>query len=121
PTSTATTERRIASMEGGEGSAWTFVMHILSSMDALTTIKAPRRRRYPVVQLDDAVVEALDGAQVEGHVALTPRDERDAVADEHGDYVDDELVDRARIQKGGDDVATAHQPDVLARLRSKTV
>src|SRR5436190_2385767 len=108
-------------MEGGEGSAWTFVMHILSSMDALTTIEAPRRRRYPVVQLDDAVVEALDGAQVEGHVALTPRDERDAVADEHGDYVDDELVDRARIQKGGDDVATAHQPDVLAKLRSKTV
>jgi len=45
---------------------------------------------------------------------MAPRDQRDAVAEEHRDHADDELVDRSRVEKRGDEIAAPHQPDVLA-------
>src|SRR5947207_4518815 len=50
---------------------------------------------------------------------MTPCYQWDAVTNENGHHTDDELVDRLRVKKRGDDLATAHQPDILARLLSK--
>src|SRR5688572_15832285 len=52
-------------------------------------------------------------------MAVTPRDERNAVPDEHRDNADDEFVDRVFVEKGGDEVAATHQPDILAALLAK--
>src|SRR5947207_11218354 len=71
------------------------------------------------MQLNDTVLEAIHGGQLQGYVTMTPRDQRDAVPNEHGDHTDGELVDRLRVEKRGDDLATAHQPDVLAGLFSQ--
>jgi hypothetical protein len=35
-------------------------------------------------------------------------------------HTDDELVDPLRVEKRGDDLATADQPNILARLLSRT-
>src|SRR6266513_4938542 len=51
---------------------------------------------------------------------MPPRYQGDAVPNEDGGHNDDELVDRLRVKKRGDDLATAHQPDIPARLLSKT-
>src|SRR6266581_6853152 len=72
-----------------------------------------------VVQLNHTILEALNGVQLQGHVTMTPRYQCDAVPNENGDHTDDELVDRLRVKKRGDDLATPHQPDILTRLRSK--
>ncbi len=45
----------------------------------------------------------------------------DAFADEDGDEVDAELVDFALVQKGGDDFAAAHHPDVFAGLGAQAL
>src|SRR5579871_2745433 len=47
---------------------------------------------------------------------MAGRDDWDAFADQGRHDGDDERVDRARIQERGDDLAPAHEPDVLARL-----
>ena len=73
-----------------------------------------------VMQLNHTILEAFDGLQIQGHVAVTPRYERNAISDEYRNDANDELVDRLRIKKRGDDLAAAHQPDILARLLSKT-
>ena len=52
-----------------------------------------------VMQLNQAVLEALNGLQVEGHVAVARRDEWNPVSDEHRDYTDDEFIDRPGIEK----------------------
>src|SRR5439155_20275927 len=65
------------------------------------------------------ILEAFDRLQIQGHVSVTPRDQRNAIANEHGDQADDELVDHLLVKKGGDELPAAHQPDVLARLLSK--
>src|SRR5207249_10318765 len=72
-----------------------------------------------VMQLNHTILEAIHGVHIQGHVTMTPRYQWDAVPNENGDHTDDELVDRLRVKKRGDDPATAHQPDILARLRSK--
>src|SRR5438034_1925051 len=72
-----------------------------------------------VVQLNHTILEAIDGVQLQGHVTMTPRYQGDAVPNENRDHTDDELVDCLHVKKRGDDIATAHQPDILARLRSK--
>src|SRR4051812_20821613 len=53
-------------------------------------------------------------------MAMATGDERDAVADEDGHDADHELVDRLCIEERGDDLAAAHEPDVLARLRPQS-
>jgi len=45
----------------------------------------------------------------------------DAFADEDGDEVDAELVDFALVQKGGDDFAAAHHPNVSAGLGAEAL
>src|SRR6266480_1040795 len=67
-----------------------------------------------VMQLNHTILEAINGVQIQRHVTMTPRYQWDAVPNENGDHTDDELVDRQRVQKRGDDLATAHQPDGLA-------
>src|SRR5438552_15846627 len=71
------------------------------------------------MQLNHAILEAINGVQIQGHVTMAPRYQWSAVPNEHGGHTDDELVDRLRVKKRGDDLATAHQPDILARLLSK--
>src|SRR2546425_2404329 len=78
------------------------------------------RFRNTVMQLNHTILEAFDGLQIQGHVAVTLRDQWNAIPNEHWGHTDDELVDRLRVKKGGDAVASAHQPDILARLLSKT-
>src|SRR5437764_14449251 len=72
------------------------------------------------MQLNHTILEAINGVQIQGHVTMTPRYQWDAVPNENGDHADDELVDRLRVKKRGDDLATAHKPDILASLLSKT-
>jgi len=47
--------------------------------------------------------------------------EGDAFADEDGDDVDVELVDFALVQKGDDDFAAAHHPDIFAGLGAQAL
>src|SRR5262245_19762678 len=63
-----------------------------------------------VVQLHDPVGKLFDRAEIKRHLAMTPRDERDALADEDGHDADDEFVDGVFVQEGRDDVAAAHHP-----------
>ena len=73
-----------------------------------------------VMQLNQTIFEAFNEVQIQGHVTVTPRYQWNAVPNEHRGHTDDELVDRLRVKKRGDDLATAHQPDILARVLSKT-
>jgi len=73
-----------------------------------------------VTQLNQPILEALDGVQIHEHVAVTPRYEWNAIPNEHRDHTDDELVNRVFVKKGGDELTAAHQPDVLAGLLPKT-
>jgi len=60
-----------------------------------------------------------DGTRTDGAVARL--DEGDAFSDEDGDDVDAEFVEFALVQKGGDDFAAAHHPDVFAGLGAKAL
>ena len=71
------------------------------------------------MQLNHTILEAINGEQIQRHVTRTPRYQWDAVPNENGGHTDDEVVDRLRVKKRGDDLATAHQPDILTRLPSK--
>src|SRR2546430_6289101 len=73
-----------------------------------------------VMQLNHTILEAFNGVQIQGHVTVTPRYQWNAIPNKHWGHTDDELIDRLLVKKGGDDLAAAHQPDVLARLLSKT-
>src|SRR5437667_864431 len=73
-----------------------------------------------VMQLNDTILEAINRVQVQGHVTVTPRQQWDPLPDENGGHTNDELVDRPRVKKRGDDLAAAHQPDILARPLAKT-
>ncbi len=73
-----------------------------------------------VMQLNQTILEAFNGVQIQGHVTVTPRYQWNAIPNEHWGHTDDELVDRPLVKKGGDELAAAHQPDILARLLSKT-
>src|SRR5690242_8104149 len=73
-----------------------------------------------VMQLHQTVVEAFNGVQLQRHVTVTPRYQRNAIPNKHRGHTDDELVDHVLVKTGGDELAAAHQPDILARLLSKT-
>jgi hypothetical protein len=73
-----------------------------------------------VMQLNQTILEAFKGVQLQGYVTVTPRDQWNAIPNKHGGHTDDERVDRVRVKKGGDELVAAHQPDILARLLSKT-
>ena len=72
------------------------------------------------MQLNQTIREALNRVQTQWHVAVTPRYQWNAIPNEHWGHTDDELVDCMLVKKGGDDLAAAHQPDILARLLSET-
>src|SRR5436190_18609906 len=74
----------------------------------------------PVVQLNKTIIEALNRVQLQWHVTVTSCYQRNPISNEHGDYTHDEFVDRSIVEKGGDEITAPHQPDVLARLLSKT-
>jgi hypothetical protein len=74
-----------------------------------------------VMQLNQTILEAFNGVQFQGYVTVTPGYQWNAIPNKHWSHTDDELVDRLLIQKGGDKLAAAHQPDILAWLLSKTV
>src|SRR6516162_7497936 len=71
---------------------------------------------YVVAQPDHAVRILFDRTQKQREVTMARGDEGDAFADEDGDDVNVELVDLAGIEEGGDDLATAHHPDVFSGL-----
>src|SRR4051812_21771773 len=73
-----------------------------------------------IVGLNQTVFEALYGAQLEEHLTMAPRDQGNAVSNEHRSHADHELVDDVLVKKGRDQVAAAHQPDVLAGLLALT-
>src|SRR5262249_3756944 len=73
-----------------------------------------------VMQLNQTILEAFNGVQLQGDVTVTPRYQWNAIPNEYGDHTDDELVDHLLVQKGGDELAAAHQPDVLAGMLAKT-
>src|SRR5690348_16289057 len=71
---------------------------------------------HSITQLDDTICKLFGRPQRQRDVTVTPRYQRNAVSDEYGNDADNELVDRLRIKKRGDDFTAAHQPDILARL-----
>src|SRR6266513_1405078 len=73
-----------------------------------------------VLQLNHTILEAFNGVQIQGHVAVTSRYQWNAISNKNWDHADDELVDRVLVKKGGDELAAAHQPDILARVLAKT-
>src|SRR4030095_830778 len=74
-----------------------------------------------VVQLNQTILEAFNRIQVQVHVTVTPRYQWNAIPDKHWGHTDDEIVDCLLVKKRGDELAAAHQPDILAGERSKTV
>src|SRR5690349_10195886 len=52
---------------------------------------------------------------------MTRRYERNPLTDEHGDHADHEFVDRSRVEKGSNDPAAPHQPDVLTRALAQSL
>src|SRR6266581_4867000 len=66
------------------------------------------------MKLDETIGKLFGCQQRQWDVTVTSRDERNAVTDEDRNDADDELVDRLRIEKRGDDFTAAHQPDVFA-------
>ena len=52
---------------------------------------------------------------------MTSPYERNAISDEYRNDANDELVDRLRIKKRGDDFTAAHQPDIFALAFSKSL
>src|ERR1700716_843400 len=72
------------------------------------------------MQLNHTVVEAFNGVQIQGHLTVTSRYQWNAVPNKHWGHTDDELIDHLLVEKGRDELAAAHQPDILARVLSKT-
>src|SRR5512140_439833 len=68
------------------------------------------------MQLNNPVRKLLYVNQAQRHLSMPRRKEGNAFPDEGWHYRDDELVDRALVQEGTDDLASAHQPDALAGL-----
>src|SRR2546425_3448895 len=77
------------------------------------------RPLYLVMQLNDAVRKLLYTEQAERHLAMPRCKKGNAFPNEGRHDGDDELVDRLLVQKGPDDLASAHHPDVLAGLRAE--
>lgn len=71
------------------------------------------------MQLNQTIDEAFTGAQLQLHVTMTPGYQWNSVPNEYRNDTDYELVNGVFIEKGGDELSAAHQPDILARLLSK--
>src|SRR5260370_39258127 len=71
------------------------------------------------MQLNDAVRKLLYPEQAERHLAMPRCKKGNAFPNEGRHDGDDELVDRLLVQKGPDDLASAHHPDVLAGLQAE--
>src|SRR6185503_21380283 len=54
------------------------------------------------------------------HVTVARRYQWNSIPNEHWNHTDDELIDCILVKKRGDDLTATHQPDILARLLSKT-
>ena len=76
-------------------------------------------RENSVVQLHQTIVESFDLPQLQRHLTVTACYQWNTVADEHRHHADDEFVDRLLVEKGRDELAPAHQPDILAGLCPK--
>src|SRR6266478_1386760 len=74
-----------------------------------------------IVEVDDSVGEGFGGKELEPDGTMAGLNRRGAFADEDGDDVDAELVDFALVQKGGDDFAAAHHPDIFAGLGAQAL
>src|SRR5215469_16414300 len=68
------------------------------------------------MQLNDAVRKLLYTAQAERHRTMPRCNKGHTLPDERWHDGDDELVNRGLVQKGADDLTSAHHPDVLASL-----
>src|SRR5262249_27090070 len=101
--------------EGGEGSVELPALRLRGCGRASRGPGRGSRAWHSVAQLYQAVLETFRGEQLQRHMAGPPRDQGNAVSDEHRDHADDELVDRARVEERRDQLAAPHQPDVLAR------
>src|SRR5437764_13194630 len=73
-----------------------------------------------IMDLNQPVFEAFHGAQLEAHLPVAPCNQRNALSNEPGSHADHELVDDVLVETGGDKVAAAHQPDILAGLLAQT-
>jgi hypothetical protein len=51
--------------------------------------------------LNQTIIEAFNRLQVQWHLTVTPRNQRNAITNKHRDYTDDELVDDVRVEEGG--------------------
>jgi hypothetical protein len=51
------------------------------------------------------------------HGAMTRREQRNALADQDRNYMNDEFVDLAFIEKRRNDAGASHHPDVLSFFR----
>jgi len=71
------------------------------------------------MQLNNAVRKLLYTEQAERHLAMPRCKKGNAFSDKGWHDGDNELVSRGLVQKGGDNLAPAHHPDVLAGLRAE--
>src|SRR5215470_13755017 len=68
------------------------------------------------MQLNDAVRKLLYAEQAERHLTMPRCKKGNTFPDEGWHDGDDELVNCGLVQKGANDLASAHHPDVLATL-----
>src|SRR5215831_9388053 len=71
------------------------------------------------MQLNDAIRKLLYTSQAERHLTMPRCEKGNTFADEGWHDGNDELINRGLVQKGSDDFASAHHPDVLACLRAE--
>lgn len=68
------------------------------------------------MQLNDAVWKLFEAEQAERDVTMARCDQRNPFTDECWHHGNDEFVDRVFVEERSDDLASAHQPHVLAWL-----
>src|SRR5260370_38034491 len=67
-----------------------------------------------VVQANHSIGIFFRGEQVQKDIAVPRRDQTDAFTDKHRDNVNVEFVDLARVEERGDQLSSAHHPDMFA-------
>src|SRR5215471_20398465 len=73
------------------------------------------------MQADHAIGKFLYRQQLERHGTTSRRNQRNALADDGRNHVNDELINGGGIEKRSDDSSSSHHPDVLALLRTETL
>jgi hypothetical protein len=76
---------------------------------------------HSVAKLDETVLKPFGRPQRQRDVTVTSAYKRNAISDKCRNDANDELVDRLRIKKGGDDFTAAHQPDISALALAKSI